>query len=361
MSIWRFREWLPPVEPSFEISLGEGNTPLLRSRLIGPALGLDHLYFKLETANPSGSYKDRFAASAVANLLANEAKLCLGTSSGNTGSALAAYCAAAQLPCTLAIVDTAPGGKLQQMLAYGARLFKIRDFGLDPETTGQVMAGLSELAEQYRSQVQISAYAYSPLGMAGVQSISYELAEQLPKGIAHVFSPSGGGGLTLAVARGFARTDASPAVHCVQPEGNNTIAGPLRDGKDSARATTSTTTISGLQVGSVLDGDQTLLACRTSGGTGYLVPDEEIYGWQRRMAREEGIFCEPAGAVALAGLAEARKKGEVHPDESCVCLVTGTGFKDEKSLKKMGDPAGCPQLPNWSAFAEAVQAMVNGA
>lgn len=360
MSIWRFKDRLPELEARWQLSLGEGNTPLVRSRSLGLSLGLRNLYFKLETANPSGSYKDRFAASAISHLQSVGAKLCLGTSSGNTGSALAAYSAVAGLPCLLAIVDTAPEGKLRQMQAYGAHLRKILNFGLDPEVTTDVMSGLARLANELDSPIQISAYAFSPLGMAGVQTISYELVEQLPTGISHVFSPSGGGGLTLAVARGFARTEASPAIHCVQPVGNNTIAGPLREGKGRAQSTSSTTTISGLQVGSVLDGNQTLLACRASGGTGFLVPDKEIYGWQRRMAREEGIFCEPAGAVALAGLAEARKREEVHADETCVCLVTGTGFKDEKSLKEMGDPEGCPQLADFSAFAAAVQAIVTG-
>jgi len=360
MSIWRFKNRLPEVDPQWEISLGEGNTPLLLSRRLGPAMGLSRLYFKMETSNPSGSYKDRFAASAVSHLLSSGAKLCLGTSSGNTGSALAAYCAAAGMPCVLAIVDTAPEGKLQQMLAYGAHLYKIRDFGLDPEVTGEVMTGLGELAQSYHGEVQISAYTFSPLGMAGVQSISYELAEQLPKGIDHVFSPSGGGGLTLAVARGFARTELEPAIHCVQPEGNNTIAGPLRNGSDQAHPVRSTSTISGLQVGSIIDGDQTLVSCRASGGNGHLVSDDVVYDWQRSLAREEGIFCEPAGAVALAGLALARENGEIEPDAACVCLVTGNGFKDEKSLRKMGNPEGCPRLDDFSAFGEALAKMEPG-
>src|SRR5690606_34975203 len=100
--------------------LGEGNTPLVKSRQLGPALGLPNLYFKLEMLNPSGSYKDRFAASAVSELLDKDLKFCLATSSGNTGAALAAYCAAADIKCFLAIVDGAPSGKLQQMQVYGA-------------------------------------------------------------------------------------------------------------------------------------------------------------------------------------------------------------------------------------------------
>jgi hypothetical protein len=111
VSIWNYSDHLVSPPESYRISLGEGDTPLIRSRCIGPSLGLNHLFFKLENVNPTGSFKDRFAASAISHLLAeqSEAPLCLGTSSGNTGAALAAYSAAAGIPCILAIVDTFPG------------------------------------------------------------------------------------------------------------------------------------------------------------------------------------------------------------------------------------------------------------
>lgn len=357
MSIWNYADRLPDIDPVHRLTLGEGNTPLVMSRRVGPAIGCRYLGFKLETSNPTGSYKDRFAASALSHLRASGHAACLGTSSGNTGAAVAAYAAAAGIPCLLAIVDTAPEGKLRQMLAYGARLFRIRDFGANPGVTRDVMEGLPELARGMRAEVLISAFAYSPRGMAGVQTISYEIAEQMPGGIAHVFSPSGGGGLTLAVARGFegAEGAGSPAVHCVQPEGNDTIAGPLREGAEKARPVTCTSAISGLQVGSVIDGNETLAACRASGGTGHLVSDDDVFDWQRRLAREEGIFCEPAGAVALAGLARAVSAGEVDPESRIACLVTGSGFKDERSLQRMTEQAACPRLPDFASFAEEVR------
>lgn len=360
MSIWNYASRLPELDPVHRITLGEGQTPLVASCRLGKSLGLKHLYFKIESANPSGSYKDRFAASAISHLRASGKKACLGTSSGNTGAAVAAYAAVAGFPCVLAIVETAPQGKLRQMQAYGARLFKIRDFGLNPEITEQVITGLPALALGMQAEVLISAYAYSPLGMAGVQTISYELAEQLPEGIEHVFSPAGAGGLTLAVARGFAGGQVRPAVHCVQPEGNNTIAGPLSEGADRARAVMCTSKISGLQVGSIIDGHETLAACRASGGTGYLVSDEEVFSWQRRLAREEGIFSEPAGVVALAGLARAAGAGKIDPKSRVVCLVTGGGFKDEVSFHRMTEKDECPRLEDYAAFAREVSAIARG-
>src|ERR1700677_322743 len=113
-------------EAESQFGLGEGQTPLILSRRIGPSIGLRNLYFKLETVNPSGSYKDRFAAAAISLMLREGKKRCLATSSGNTGSALAAYSAAAGISCDIVTVETAPSEKLRQMAAYGARIFKVR-------------------------------------------------------------------------------------------------------------------------------------------------------------------------------------------------------------------------------------------
>ena len=344
---------------NLSITLGEGNTPLVRSRSIGPAMGVDNLFFKLEITIPTGSYKDRFAAAAVSDLYDKKASLCLGTSSGNTGAALAAYAAAAGMPCVLAIVDTAPDGKLRQMAAYGATLVKIRGFGGDAEITKTVAKELKILAQTLKTSVQISAYCLAPIGMAGVESISHELASSGIE-IDHVFSPSGGGGLTLAVARGFQGTDSNASVHCVQPEGNDTIASALRSGDDRANTCECTTTVSGLQVATVLDGHKTLNACRDSGGTGHLVSDEEVFAAQARLAREEGIFSEPAGSVALAGAINAVKNGDVDPKSKIVCLVTGSGFKDETSVSRMiGETYECPEVDGFSEFEAIVKKSIS--
>lgn len=340
--IWKYSALLPQIAEKYRLSLGEGNTPLVRSRRIGPELGLDNLYFKLEITNPSGSYKDRFAALAVSDTLQHKNKFCIATSSGNTGSALAAYCAMGGIRCYLAIVDGAPSGKIRQMRVYGAGTIMVKDFGMDAHVTSEVFAGLKAVAEKYGSPIQISAYHYSPIGMAGVQTIAYEIAEELPYQAIQVFSPAGGGGLTLAVAKGFRFwAERYPglghvSVHCVQPEGNNTIAGPLRSGEPEAVAVErSTTTISGLQVPGIIDGDEVISVCRKMGGNGYVVDDGLIYACQASLARQEGIFCEPAGATGFAGLLQGLEKGEIDKKDHIVCLVTGHGFKDPVSQEKM--------------------------
>lgn len=339
--VWRWADWLPEMPIDARITRGEGATPLVRARSIGVTEGLE-IYFKLETGNPTGSYKDRFAAVALSGMVANGDLRCLATSSGNTGAALAAYCTAAGITCEIAVVETAPLGKLQQMQTLGADIYRVRGFGLDAAVTSSVMQSLAARDAAGEGKLQISAYRFSPVGMAGVQTISYELAEA--GAFDHVFVPAGGGGLTLAVARGYdvvrEKTGSpTPRIECAQPEGNDTIASPLREGKTSARSVECTSKISGLQVASVIDGDQTIEACRASGGSGHIVTDDEVWAAQRLMAREEGLWCEPAGAVALAAALRAQRGGRLESGARVVCLVTGGGWKDEASLQLLAGPA----------------------
>lgn len=349
MSVWRWAERIEPVPPGARISLGEGNTPLIRSRRIGPAEGIAALYFKLESTNPTGSYKDRFAAVAVSLLKARGKTSCVATSSGNTGAALAAYCAAADIPLDVVVVEQAPPDKLRQMLAYGAEVCRVRGFGIDPQVDRRVQTYLQRRGAAPDAAFLISAYRDCPGGMTGIQTIAYELAEQLPAGIDHVFCCAGSGGLVLGVARGFAGLvdsgdlAAGPAVECVQPEGNATIAGPLQRGGDRAEAVACKTRISGLQVPSVIDGDDALRATRASGGTGHLVTDEEAWQVQQRLALEEGLFCEPAAAVPLAGALRAIRAGAIRGG-TIVCVLTGSGFKDGRALERMTSARPCTTL-----------------
>ncbi len=340
--IWKYDRWLPGIKGSERITLGEGQTPLVASRSLGKKMGLRKLFFKLENINPTGSYKDRFAAAAITGLNGAGIKNCFATSSGNTGAALAAYCAASAMKCFVMVVDGAPQGKLGQMLCYGANILMVKGFGTNLEITGELMHRFAETAKLWGSPVQISAYKYSPVGMSGVQTIAYEIAEEISSGQMHVLSPAGGGGLTYAVAKGFEelvignRIYSMPKIHCVQPEGNDTIATALRNGNEYANALTeSKTAISGLQVPDVLDGDSVINACRKSGGSGFIVTDKAVYDAQRLLSVEEGIFCEPAGAVAYAGLAEAVQAGIIKKDDAVICLVTGTGFKDPAGMERM--------------------------
>lgn len=350
MSIWKYAQWLTPVPAAARITLGEGQTPVLRSRRIGPSVGLKNLFFKLETTNPSGSYKDRFAVTAISDMVAQGKTRCIATSSGNTGAALAAYCAAAGIQCEIAIVEGAPQGKLKQMLAYGAKLYRVKEFGISSEVSLRVVNCLKALSARPDAQMQISAFMYSPAGMTGVYSMGHELAEQGEAPWDHVFCMAGGGGLVLATAVGLEQALAAgkikrlPRVECVQPEGNDTMASDLRAGRDHSHAITCTSKISGLQVPTVVDGDGVIAACKRNGGTGHLVPDQLIWEIQKRLSLEEGIFAEPAGSTAVAGAVQAARNREIDPNAYVVCPITGSAFKDPTALDEMIKDVSCPLI-----------------
>ncbi|NDV00270.1 pyridoxal-phosphate dependent enzyme [Pseudoroseicyclus tamaricis] len=324
------------------LDLGQGGTPLVPSRSIGPKAGIAGLHFKLENLNPTGSYKDRFAGLAIGGLAAAGRPGCVATSSGNTGAALAAFSAAAGLRCALYVSENAPAGKLTQMLAYGAEVLRVRGFSIDAAESARISDSLTAESAARDLPIFITAYAVSPGPMEGIKTISYEIAEDLP-GVSDVFAPAGGGGLYVAIARGFAdlgpEAGPAPRMHIVQPAGNDTMVTPLLSGADEAREVSTSTRISGLGVGYVLDGTVALGHARATGGTGQLIDEDAIFALQRRLAVEDGLLVEPAGAVAVAGALQAAARGELAADARAVCILTGHAFKDPDSLSAMAGEA----------------------
>lgn len=316
-----------------QITLGEGNTPLVGSVRIGRLLGCDHLFFKLESTNPSGSYKDRFAAAEVTRMLASGANGCLATSSGNTGSALAAYCARYDLPCSIVVNSDTAAGKLAQMQAHGARVFCVRDFTISALVAQNTFETLAQVAEELGLSLVVSAYRYCPVGMAGVERIAQELIEQCESVIDHVFVPVGGGGLLAAVCRGFKKARGPrPRIHAVQPAGCPTVVAAFEHDDDLIHPVESTTRISGLSVPFDIDAGLALSHLREFSGRAFGVSDEEVFAAQHFLLSQEGICAEPAGATALAGLCRALRDGVVRRTETVVCLVTGHGLKDPESI-----------------------------
>jgi threonine synthase len=316
-------------------TLGEGNTPLVRSQRIGPQRGAEGLWFKLESANPSGSYKDRFIAAEVTALLERRVCACVATSSGNTGAALAAYGARYGLRCLILVNHDAPAGKLTQMQAHGAQVIRIHDFVSDPAVTGRVFDSLRKFSEERRVALVVSAFRYCTRGMKGVEEISIELRRQQDgRVIDHVFVPVGGGGLFSAVVQGFQRSGLPvPRVHAAQPAGCSTMVASFLRGDAEIRPVVSATRISGLSVPSDIDASLALRRLRECGGTGFEVDDEEVFEAQRLLMTKEGIYCEPAGAAAVAGWLQARDRGIVSDSATSICLVTGHGFKDPVSTE----------------------------
>lgn len=313
--------------------MGEGNTPLVESVRIGPDLGV-RILFKLEMCNPTGSYKDRFVAAELAHWLRQGRTACLATSSGNTGSALAAYSARYGMRCAIFVNEHAPAGKLMQMQAHGARIFRVKGFITSPEVTANVYRRLQAVTEASGAPLIVSAYRHCPQGMAGVETIAEEILALMDDPPSHVFVPVGGGGLFTAIARGF-RSAGSPQVkiHAAQPSGCATVVSAYEQGREEILPVSSSTQISGLAVPFDIDAGRALAELRRGGGCGIGVSDEEVWEAQSRMIREEGIWPEPAGAAALAGCLQAHRQGLLQKGATVVCIVSGHGFKDAGSLQ----------------------------
>ena len=325
----RYRATLPVNTPI--LSLGEGDTPLLRSRRLAAALGLGDLRFKHEGLNPTGAFKDRLAALAVT--LAREAgsRGLLSASSGNLGAALAAYCAAAGLSCTILLEPGTPAAKIRQAAAAGARVLPVAGlFARSPETiaalTGEVAARLGAY----------HAFAWAPVNpyiLEASKSIAYEVVAQAAVVPDVVVVPVGGGDTLAAQWRGYCELQAAgvieraPRLIGVQALGAAPLLRAFESGSERVPVLSETSsTVSGINI--PFSGEHALAAVRASGGRVVGVSDEEVRAMQARLLREEGVWAEPVGAATLAALPKLLRRDEVAPDERVVCLLTGAGFKD---------------------------------
>ena len=305
----------------------------LRARRLGAPLGLRNLFFKHEGVNPTGAFKDRLAALSVA--LAQEAgsRGLLSASSGNLGAALAAYCAAAALPCAILLEAGAPATKIRQMAATGARVLPIADlFAHDPETIAALMRDVARALDYYL------AYAWAPVNpyiLEASKTIAYEVVAQLDGPPDVVIVPAGGGDTLAAQWRGYRELQAAavierlPRLIAVQAIGAAPLLEAFKSGAEQVPILSqAASSISGINV--PFSGDHALAAVRASGGRVVAVADEEIREMQTRLARREGIWVEPVGSAPVAALSVLVREGAIRPDERVVCLLTGAGFKDEE-------------------------------
>ena len=323
----RYRALLPTTTPL--PYLGEGDTPLIHSKRIGPALGLPRLYFKNEGRNPTGAFKDRAATLAAALALETQARGLVTASSGNAASALSAYCAAAGLPCLILLEPGNPPNKLRQALATGARVLPVQGiFRQGPEKLRELITQVAARLNYYLGFIWAPV---NPLLLEAFKTISYEIAAHFTPDV--VVSPVGGGDLFTAQWRGYldlkraARTNVLPRMVAVQ----STAAPPLLD---SFRAHAERVTplayanskISGINV--PFTGDHALRVIYDSHGAAAGVDDAEVFAMQKRMGVEEGLWVEPAAAAPVAALSGLLARGEIFSADRVVCLLSGAGFKD---------------------------------
>lgn len=323
----RYAADLPPV--SHFVTLGEGDTPLLHLGRMAAELGLRRLSAKVESANPTGSYKDRVAAMSISLAVDRGQHGWIATSSGNAGVSMAAYGRRAGLPGFLCMVSTAPPEKRLPLVPYGIELVAVDGVGDGSlGSTGEtLMRRVRDAAQRHSLFLAITANAFNPDGMRGIDTIGYELAEQVPEAT-HVYVPSGGGGLLTSLARGLRHRAVPARVIACQPAGCAPLVRFLDGEINTPAIEQCESQISALQLPKPPDGPAAVAATAGSGGWGTSVTDDEILTAQRRLARSEGLFAEPAGAAGLAALIADVRSGRVGRDDHPVIVLTGAGWKD---------------------------------
>ncbi len=356
--MWRHLDLLPIDDPSHVVTLGEGDTPLLAT--VGPTLtglGVGSLQLKAEHQNPTGSFKDRIGSVAASIIVRDGLAGAIGTSSGNGGAAIAAYGARAGFPVVLFTVSGIVDGKLQQILAHGAAANIVERFGSDGAATDGVAPTIARLAADHGWLAFLTGARYAPESMRGAETIAFELAEQHPDATA-VYVPVGGGGLLGSIWRGYRRlrgADAAlPRLIGAQPAGCPTLRRGLA-GELAVLPDPVTTTISGLQVAVLFD-HGAIDAVTDSGGHVVEVTDEQAWAAQRLLAREEGVYVEPAGATALAGALADAGEGRLDADDEVVVVTSGAGHKDPNAAARMAND-NPPRNVDASQVAEMFAAM----
>jgi threonine synthase len=300
IATWRDR--LPVTDATPELTLGEGGTPLVRSERISARLGVE-LWFKFEGANPTGSFKDRGMAVAVAKALEDGAQGIVCASTGNTASSAAAYAARAGVP---AVVLTPAGAiaapKQAQCRAVGARVLEVRG------TFDEALRSCQELAGR---GIFALVNSLNPHRIEGQKTAVFEIIEQLGRVPDVLALPYGGGGNTCAYAKGFREERAATRIVAGQAsERANTIASAIRIAEPAHADVVDALVAEGrVQPVSVSDG--------------------EITDAWLDVSSHEGIFCEPSSAAGLAALSHV----SLEPGTTVVCVLTGHGLKDTAAVE----------------------------
>jgi len=321
----RYADFLPLTSATPRIDLGEGSTPLVRSSRIGPSLGVDQLYFKLEMSNPTGSFKDRGMVVAVAKAMEEGARAVLCASTGNTSASAAAYAAHCGLAAYVFLPKGgAAAGKLAQTVAYGAQIVAIQG------TFDDALRLAREFTDKHPVALVNSVNAYR---IQGQKTAAFEIVDALGDAPDNLFIPVGNAGNITAYWAGF------------KEYADNRLATklPRMLGFQAAGAAPIVldhivedpqTVASAIRIGNPASWRSAVAARDESGGAIDSVTDDEILDAYRRIAREEGIFCEPASAASLAGLLKAAKTRDLR-GSTCVCVITGAGLKDPETAKTL--------------------------
>ncbi|MCZ6873600.1 MAG: threonine synthase [bacterium] len=345
-TLWRYREMLPVRDSAYIISLGEGWTPLVQADRLGKRLGVDRLFIKDESLNPTGSFKARGLCLAVSRAKELGATALAIPSAGNAAGAMAAYAAKAGLPAHVFMPQDTPSAFIIECHAHGAQVGLIDGLITD---CGQIVAerkathgwfDVSTLKEPYRIE--------------GKKTMGYELAEQFGWSLPDVILyPAGGGTGLIGMWKAFAEMQAlgwigtqRPRMVAVQAAGCQPIVRAYEQGLDDAPEWENAHTLaSGLRVPHAVGDFLMLQAIRESGGCAIAVPDEAMVDGVRQIGATEGIFAAPEGGAVLAALQVLLDDGWVERSERIVLFNTGSGHKYVDNLHSLAQAEDHVAMP----------------
>ncbi len=330
---WRYFELLPVMEKSNIVNIGAGMTPLIRAERLGQELGLDNLYIKNDSVNPTFSFKDRPAGIAVSKSKEFGLPAVGCASTGNLASATAAHAARGGLPCHVFAPSDIEMPKITQALSYGANYIAVNGTYDD---ANRIAAQIGD--SRGIGIVNINMRSYY---VEGSKTLSYELAEQLDWNAPdHLIVPVGSGAMLNAICKGFeelhhhslVRSISNMHVSAAQPQGCAPIVEAFRNNTEVRPVENPETVAKSLAIGDPGDGRYVLKRLRQYGGSAEQSGDSEILDAILLLARTEGIFTEPAGGVAVSALKKMAEDGRIDRGETVVCYVTGNGLKATEPL-----------------------------
>ncbi len=354
-TIWRYKP-LIAVEPNSPVPpLHVGGTPLYAAPRLAALLGLQYVWVKDDGVNPTASFKDRASAVAVVKAREVGAEIITTASTGNAAAAMAGLAASIGLPAVIFVPKTAPPAKIAQHLIYGARVLLVDGtYDMAVELTLQVA---KEFGWYNRST------GYNPYMTEGKKTAALEICEQLGwQAPDRIFVPVGDGCIIGGIHKGLKDLmalgwiDHMPKIMGIQAAGSSALVDAWERGLQGWEMTPqpAETIADSISAGLPRDRNKALAAVRETSGMYLRVSDQEILNAIPVVARNTGVFSEPAAATAYAGLVKAVEQGLVASDERIVVLLTGSGLKDIKSAMQT-----VPTPPIVAPNLEAVKAVMS--
>jgi len=359
LTIWRYKPILP-VQPHVKVPpLSVGWTPLYHTPRLAADLGLNNLWVKDDGRQPTASFKDRASAIAVVKAEEKGTQIITTASTGNAAAALSGLCASVQQPNVIFVPETAPQAKIAQLLVFGSRVILVKG------TYDDAFELCLKAAKTYGWYNRNTGY--NPYMSEGKKTASFEICEQLGWNAPdRIFVSVGDGCIIGGLHKGLKDLyalgwiDRLPKIMGVQAEGSSYMYQAWKNDEDvlTKPPIDAQTVADSISAGLPRDRIKAMAAVKETDGAYLSVTDEEILAAIPAMARGSGVFGEPAGATAYAGLVKAANEGLVSADERIVVLNTGNGLKDVASAMKSVELVGTQPYriqPNMSDLRRVVE------